>query len=117
MSVGIAGGLRRYVGIMVILAGMSSDPATAAGQTATSFTVAVECAPGGGRFESFELTVGTGLSKDESHDQTSFSQRRFQAAGRPGIHRRRDAAWIITAARYLPATDPDLGRQVRSGCA
>ena len=38
--------------------------------------VQVECALGAGQVEASELTVGAGLSKDESHGPTTFPQHR-----------------------------------------
>ena len=40
------------------------------------------------------MTVGAGLSKDESHGPTTFPQHRVQTAGRTGVHCRRDARAI-----------------------
>ncbi len=41
----------------------------------------VECAPGGGQNERFELTPLAGFPEDGIHDKASFAQRRLQAAG------------------------------------
>jgi hypothetical protein len=43
--------------------------------------LAVECAPAGGQFRRFELTLPVGLLEDGSHDEASVAQRRVQAAG------------------------------------
>ena len=51
----------------------------------------LECALGAGQDGASELTVGAGLSKDESHGPTtSLRQHRVQTAGRTGVHCRRD---------------------------
>jgi hypothetical protein len=42
--------------------------------------MAVECALGAGQVEASELTVGAGLSKDESHGPTTFPQHRVQTS-------------------------------------
>ena len=41
----------------------------------------LECAPAGGQFRRFELTLPVGLPEDGSHDEASIAQRRVQAAG------------------------------------
>ena len=37
----------------------------------------LECAPGGGQFGRFELTIPAGLPEDGSHDETPITQRSF----------------------------------------
>jgi len=50
----------------------------------------LECAPAGGQFGRFELTLLAGLPEDGSHDEASVAQRGVQAAGRRGVHCRGD---------------------------
>ena len=55
-------------------------------------TTHLECAPGAGQIALSELTGHAGLPEDGSHGQTPYLQRRVQAPGRAGIHRRRKLA-------------------------
>ena len=60
--------------------------------------IGVECALGAGQVEASELTVGAGLSKDESHGPTTFPQHRVQTTGCTGVHCRRDPVRAFQAA-------------------
>ena len=49
-------------------------------KTACKYFQILECAPGGGQNERFELIPLAGLPEDGSHDEASITQRRVQAA-------------------------------------
>src|ERR671912_2904833 len=73
---------------------------------------ALECAPGAGQIVLSELTGHAGLPEDGSHGQTPYLQRRVQAPGCAGMHRRRKLARTREAARRVAQPDPDLGGEV-----
>ena len=80
------------------LTAIRADECPLSGVKLTSGGHALECALGAGQVEASELTVGAGLSKDESHGPTTFPQHRVQTAGRTGVHCRRDPLWAFQAA-------------------
>jgi hypothetical protein len=52
------------------------------------------------------LTPCAGFLENGSHDEAPIRQRRFQTPGCRGIHRWRDTALPLEAARHLATVDP-----------
>jgi hypothetical protein len=72
---------RRLLALAAIYEGASRTEAARIGGVTLQIVRDLECAPAGGQFRRFELTLPVGLLEDGSHDEASVAQRRVQAAG------------------------------------